>query len=280
MSSLPFKEKIHLKADNEHETAQDGLFSFVCISRSGMQILKRNAGFKAVELIDLRFPFTTDDALWGGRISDLVESAGFQEHVAGTELRFAVIDTKATIVPSSIFAANRKNEHFRFLFGESDGVAILDQPLSNSDAVGVFSVPTQFTEVVSTSMRSAYLDWLDTLSTSTSKLKAHLIVREKQFGLAVFKDGALLVSNWFEYGKAEDILYYLMATLESVRILHSEVEVVLSGEVDKGDEVHNAIGRFISKLSFAKRPKNLTYSYSFKDVPEHSYPFLFSAACA
>ncbi len=106
------------------------------------------------------------------------------------------------------------------------------------------------------------------------------MLEEKQFALVVFKDASLVFSNWFQFGKPEDVLYYLMASLESLKILHSEVEVSLNGNIEKGDAMHTTIAKYISKLSFGKRPKNLTYSYSFKELQEHRFPFIFEAACA
>jgi hypothetical protein len=70
-----------------------------------------------------------------------------------------------------------------------------------------------------------------------------------------------------------------MAALETLKILHTEIEMELSGPIDKGDEVHSTLSKYLSKISFRKRPKNLSYSYSFNEMPEHRYPFIFATAC-
>ena len=280
LSTPLFKKKIHLKADNEQETAQIGLLSFIDISRSGVQILKRNKAFKVIELIDYVFPFSSDNGVWNKNVLEVVGSADFQTHMAESESKFALSDSKVTAVPTSLFSESRKTETFQFLFEESNDDLVLNQALSNIDATGVFSLPKVLSESISGPIQSSYLDWIETLSTDSSRLKANLVLENKQFALIILKEGKLLLANWFAFEKANDVLYYLMASLESLKILHSEIDVVLSGEVDKGDDVHSAISKFISKLSFAKRPKNLTYSYSFKEIPEHRYPFIFASACA
>jgi len=278
--SIPlFNKNIHLKADNEQETAQIGLLSFVDISRSGIQILKRTKAFKVVELFDYRFPFSSDNGVWNKSVLEVVGSADFQSNIAESEAKFALSDSKVTVVPASLFSENRKTESFQFLFEQNNDDFVSTQALSNFDATGVFSLPKVLSESISTPIQSSYLDWLETLSTDSSKPKANLVLDNKQFALVIIRDGKLLFANWFAYEKANDVLYYLMASLESLKILHSEIDVVLSGEVDKGDDVHSAISKFISNLSFATRPKNLTYSYSFKDIPEHRYPFIFASAC-
>ncbi|MBP9150693.1 MAG: DUF3822 family protein [Flavobacteriales bacterium] len=279
MSSSLFKEKIHLKADNEQETVQNGLLSFVDISRSGIQILKRNKAFKVIEFIDLQFPFSTENGVWSNRVNEIFDSAVFKNHVERTEAVYSVSEHNVALVPSSLYSEQESVKNFEFLFGDSGSQLVLTQKLSNSDNTGIFGIPNALSESFSKPIQSSYLNWLDGLGDS-SKAKAHLVVAEKQFVLVIFKDGKLVLSNWFNFEKAEDVLYYLMASLETLKILHSEIEVVLSGAIDKGDEIHTGIGKFISKLSFAKRPKNLTYSYSFKEIPEHRFPFIFAAACA
>ncbi|MCF8463406.1 MAG: DUF3822 family protein [Flavobacteriales bacterium] len=274
-----FKEKIHLKADNEQETVQSGLLSFVDISRFEIQILKRNKAFKVIEFINLQFPLSTENGVWSNRINEILESSIFKNHVEGTEVIYSVSEHNVALVPSSLYADQEAINNFEFLFGDSKSLLVLNQKLINSDTTGIFCVPVALSELSSKPIQSSYFNWLDGLADS-SKAKAHLVVLEKEFALAIFKEGKLVLSNWFNFESPADVLYYLMASLETLKILHSEVEVVLGGAIDKGDEVHSGIGKFISKLSFAKRPKNLTYSYSFKDVSEHRYPFIFAAACA
>ena len=280
MSSPLFKQEFYLKADNEQETAQSGLLSFVDISRSGIQILKRNKTFKAIEFVSFQFPFSSDNSIWSNHVSALIESDDFKTFVSDSEATFSISDSQTTLIPASLYVDKEKTKNFEFLFGESQNVLIQNQTLSNSDAVGIFSIPKGTTEAISKPIQSSYLNWIDSLPTDSTKVRANLILSEKQFALVIQKEGKLIFSNWFEYSKSADILYYLMASLETIKILHSEVEVILSGRVEKGDEIHTSIAKFISKLSLGKRPKNLTYSYSFKEIPEHRFPFIFSASCA
>jgi hypothetical protein len=280
LSSPLFKQEFYLKADNEQESAQNGLLSFADISRSGVQVLKRNKAFKAIELVSFHLPFSADNNGWSKNVSELINSDGFKSFVADTEVTFSIFDSRVTLVPASLYSEKEKAKNFEFLFGTSDAALIRSQKFSNSDTVGVFSVPKGIAEVASEPIQSSYLNWLDGVVTDSSKVRAILVLNEKQFALSIHKEGKLIFSNWFDYSKSEDILYYLMASLETLKILHSEVEVVLSGRVDKGDEIHSSIAKFISKLTFGTRPKNLTYSYSLKEIPEHRFPFIFSAACA
>jgi hypothetical protein len=280
LSSPLFKQEFYLKADNEQESAQNGLLSFADISRSSVQVLKRNKAFKAIELVSFQFPFSADNNSWSKNVSVLINSDDFESFVTDTEVTFSISDSKATLVPASLYSETEKAKNFEFLFGTSDDVLIQSQEFSNSDTIGVFGVPKGIAEVVSEPIQTSYFNWLDGLATDSVKVRANLVFNEKQFTLAIHKEGKLIFSNWFDYSKSDDVLYYLMASLETLKILHSEVEVVLSGKVEKGDKIHTSITKFISKLTFGKHPKNLTFSYSFKEILEHRFPFIFAAACA
>jgi len=280
LPSSIFKQAFYLKADNEQETTQSGLLSFVNICRSGIQILKRNEAFKAVEFLSCQFPHSSDDETWSNNVSELTLSNNFQSFVANTETAFSISDSKVMLVPTSLFSETGKKNSFEFLFDNSEDLHVKAQKLSNSDTVGIFGIPKNIAKIVSKPIHSSCLTWLDRLQTNSEKAQIQLVLEEKQFALVVFKDASLVFSNWFQFGKPEDVLYYLMASLESLKILHSEVEVSLNGNIEKGDAMHTTIAKYISKLSFGKRPKNLTYSYSFKELQEHRFPFIFEAACA
>ena len=279
MSTPLFKQAYFLKADNEQETVQSGLLSFVDISRSGIQILKRSKAFKAIELIAYQFPFSVENNVWSKNVSEILQSASFKTFISTTEVSYFVSDSNVTLVPSPLYSEKDEAQSFEFLFGKSDDVLIQRQALTNTDSVGVFSIPKGIADAVSRPIQSSYLNWLDGLPTNAARLRANVVLNRKQFALVIQKDGKLIFSNWFDYSKSDDVLYYLMATLESLKILHSEVEVHLSGNLEKGDETHSSIAKYISKLTLGKQPKNLTYSYSFKELPEHRFPFIFSAAC-
>lgn len=276
MASLVRKE-FHLKADNEQEAANGRLSSFIDVSRSGVQLLNVNANFKAVEFISWSFPHSSTDAVWAERIAEVLKS---DELGRVDSTKFSISDNQVVIVPETLFSENEKDKYFNFLFDGSEESEIVNQNLSNTDAVGLFSIPKSVKEVLKESVSSSFLTWTDSILGNSSGTKAYLILDEKQFSLSILKDGKLLFSNWFQFSKADDVLYFLMATLESLNILHSEIELLLGGSVEKGDETFKVLSRFISKISFIKRPKNLTYSYSFSQLTEHRFPFIFAAACA
>jgi hypothetical protein len=274
-------KKVHLKADSEQEAASGRLSCFVDISRSGVQLLKLNDKFKALEFITWVFPHSESDNIWSERLTELLESKEFSSETADNICKFSVSDSKVAIVPETLFNDSEKEINHNFLFDSSQRQEIITQKLSNTDAFGVFDIPkTLANNAEVSSIRSSFLTWTDSLIGGDKETIAYLILDEKQFSLTILKNGKLQFSNWFKHSKPDDVLYFLMATLEAQHILHSDLKLFIGAEIEKGDQTFNHLSKFISKISFLKRPKNLTYSYSFSQLPEHKFPFIFAEACA
>ena len=280
MASPVYKKQIHLKADNEQETADVGLQSFVDISRDSIQVLKVNSAFKAVELFSYSFPYSSDNGVWTSQTKEFIESGEFQDAIGDSNKHFSVSGGLSTLIPSSLYSESTMKENFEFVFGEIKQLNLRQYQFKNSEVIGIHALPKELSNVIGESYSCSFLTWVDELIGSSRKNSAYIILESTQFSLVVFRDGKLVFSNRFSYGKSDDVLYFLMATLESLNILHSNIQLILGGTVNKGDETFQTISRFISNITFLKAPKNLTYSYSFSQLSEHRFPYLFATACA
>ena len=274
------KKELHLRADNEQEAAYGRLSCFVDVSRNGVQLLKLNEKFKAIELISWKFPFATTDELWFDRVDDTLQTEDFHRSTESHNYKLSVSDNQLTIVPETLFSEKKKEKHLEFISGSLQNCEVIAQQLTNMDAIGVFNYPKAFNKLTKKTPTSSVLTFIDAIVGNSTGIQAILIPDEKQFALIIMNQGQLAYSNWFEHSKADDILYYLMAALESLNILHSETELMLGGRISKNDATVRLVSRYISKVSFLKRPKNLTYSYSFNQIAEHRLPYIFAAACA
>ncbi len=281
MDYSTFRKTIHLHPDNEQDGISEKCRSIVCLSRNSVDLLKINDQFKAIEFLQFEFPYLVDDVNWANAINSVVKCSDFQEAAEETEVEYWISDSTVTLVPCSIFSKKEMASYFQLLFKKPSKLEIRKQDLERLDAVGIYSVPESLSKVLSSEPNNGYLAWVNNAITNSSKtIEASLVISEQQFVLIIMKDGSLVFANWFDYSKADDVLYFLMATLESLNILHPEVNVKLAGQVEKGDQIYETISRFISKISFNSRPKSISYSYSFNKVAEHRFPFIFAAACA
>ncbi len=279
MSATTFRSEFHLAVDNAQEGSDNGIQCHVNISRSGIQILKLNKELKAVSFRSFLIPHSASDSAWTDHLKATLDSTEFRSECDGLNCSYFISTSQVVLIPAALHAANKSEQNFEFIFGRTDGEQLSEQRLSNSDMVGIRSIPTEVAQLIGKPIASSFVHLVNQLCSESSKTTAHLVLEGKEFALVIFKDSELVFSNWFKFDTAEDILYYVMAALETLKILHTEIEMELSGPIDKGDEVHSTLSKYLSKISFRKRPKNLSYSYSFNEMPEHRYPFIFATAC-
>ena len=274
-----FRSEYHLRADNAQDESVNGLHCHVNICRSGIQVLKVNKELKAVSFRSYLIPHSTSDDVWNEHLSNTFNSAEFSVDLEGLNCSYTLSSSQVLLIPSALHARSKTEQNYSFIFGTTDHRHLSEQQLSNTDMVGIHAVPTGLDQLVERPIGSSFLHLVNQLHSESPKNRAHLIVDGKDFSIILFKDSKLVFSNWFLFDTAEDVLYYLMATLETLDILHTEIEVELSGQIDKGDEAHSVLSKYLPRISFRKRPRNLSYGYSFNEMPEHRYPFIFATAC-
>ena len=278
LSSL-FKKEFHLRADNKDELTANGLRTFVDISRSSIQLLKIDASLKAIEMLSFIFPSAKDDERWLQRVQELINCKEYAAFTEGTEISFSLSDPRISIVPQSIYSDEKKDALFSFSQQMENGATVLKQDLPELGAVGLFSVPSQLQHIIEHPVTNTHLLWIKNVVKADRKLSANLVLSKEDFSLVVSKDNELLFSNRFNISKPEDVLYFLMATLEGLKILHTNVSVILYGDVKKNDATHEILAKYLPRISFATRAADMKYAYAFKEISEHRFPHIFQAAC-
>ena len=273
------QQDLHLHPDNPRDLSGPGQSCFVNIARNGIQALRRSAEFKVNEFSSFKFPHSLGNVRWSGYVNEVINSASFVSITENSSVSFSIEDSKSTLVPEALFTRETAQSNFEFLFGDSSNLELKTSQIQSLGNVGIYAVPNELVKLLNTPIKSSFINWLN-LNSGGKGIQVQCYVSETEFALVITNGGKLLFSNWFSYQKADDVLYFLMATLETQKILHSEIELTLSGQVNKGDDIHLAITKFISKFSFAGRPKNLDYSYAIKSTPEHRFPLIFASACA
>ena len=74
-------------------------------------------------------------------------------------------------------------------------------------------------------------------------------VFEKQLDIAVVAHGKLLLFNSFDFVTKEDFLYYLLFTLEQLRLDAQSVPVKLFGTIEEDDDVFELCYRYVLNIS-------------------------------
>lgn len=274
-STFPvFREELHLTPDRPDGPQDSGSSVFLGISRSSLALLTVD-GLKAVELRSFSYPHCRDDARWAAVVAHILKVQGVNE------VKAAVVDSvPCSVIPSDLFPGN--TDQLRSILhlehGALDGLTAVISPLEVWDAQCAALVPEALLKVLpSDRVMPSLCCWTPSLLRSPVAHHAHVHVSTQDFSLAVLKGRDLILHNSFAHQSPEDILYFCMAALEQLSILHTEVRLSLYGDVAEGDALHGLFRRYISDVVFAERPSELTCPYSFKELAGHRLPFLLNA---
>ncbi|MCF8257827.1 MAG: DUF3822 family protein [Flavobacteriales bacterium] len=271
-----FRETLHLIPDRADELLCLGLAVYLSVARSSVSLLTVDAKtLKALSFRSFDFPHCRDDAHWASTVS----------HVLGkmttTDVVATVVDNvPCSIIPSDLFPTDdaQMTSLLNLEHGELRNLTRVMATLDVWDSQCLALVPTELLNVLPTQkVIPSLCCWVPSLLRSPSAHHVHVHVSDHDFCLAVLTGRDLLFYNAFEQYAPEDVLYFTMAALEQLAILHTEARLTLYGRVTDGDVLHGLFRRYIADVVFGDRPAEMTYGYSFKDLSGHQVPFILNA---
>ena len=216
----------------------------------------------------------------------------------------AIAHPKFTLVPSALFDEEKKESFLSFNHPLDSKETILSDTLKNLDAKNIFTISgsieslirKQFINVHFMHNSTSFIEGLliknknntvkKVFANFTSPLnplsaergeKASGVKRSEPgyFELVILEGRTLLFNNAFSYKTPEDIAYYILFVYEQLHLNPEEVELVLSGEIEKTAREHSLLYNYIRHVKFAVLPDEFKYSYKFDEVQPHRFWNLF-----
>lgn len=196
----------------------------------------------------------------------------------------AIAHNKFTLIPTALFDEDNKESLLGFNHEVKECEEIFSNTLYNLDAKNLFTVSKSFESEI-----KKYFVNVHFLHSSTAFIEGLLVQNKNNSGKKVFAnfhseylevvilDGReLLFSNAFKYKAPDDIAYYILFVYEQLHLNPEEVELVLSGEIEKTAKEHSLLYTYIRNVKFALRPDNFQFSYKFEEIPSHKFFSLFT----
>ena len=95
-------------------------------------------------------------------------------------------------------------------------------------------------------------------------------VADKQMDITVLTQKQLLFFNSFQFLTKEDFIYYLLFTLEQLKLNTETIKLRLFGSVDMGDELYNIAYEYIQHISLFIPPSDI---YSTEELEKEVVDF-------
>ncbi len=98
----------------------------------------------------------------------------------------------------------------------------------------------------------------------------YVYISDQQMDLAILSQKQLIFYNCFRYMTKEDFIYYLLFTLEQLKMDPETVKIRLFGAVEEGDDIYSICYEYIQHLSIFIPS---TMAYPLEGNQEHSIDF-------
>lgn len=180
---------------------------------------------------------------------------------------------KDTLIPTTDFDKFNIEDYIKFNFQTIDNEVVLYDDLVDLEITNVYTINQSLLKTLNNLwpgfiIRNQKSDLLTHFFKHNGQAQnVYVNTRQDCFDCIVFNEKGLLFSNSFYYNSAQDYIYYLMNVVKQLGLNPEELNLFLSGEIEKEGAIFNFIYRYIRNINFIQKPE--TTEWLLEEVPYH-----------
>lgn len=188
-----------------------------------------------------------------------------------------------TLVPQPFFQHGAADKFFGFNHEVEKGYTVDKTLMSKAEAWCVFNMPENLKEFLALKFPKAVIRHnfyplveraLKENKNFPDRRQVHLNFFRSSFELIVLSGTRLQLCNQFSYTGENDVVFYVLYVFEQLKLSPDTTELVFHGDIQKNDPVCLTFKKYLRKISFATPTTLFNYSYTFSQLPEHSFTTL------
>ncbi|HEV7232515.1 MAG TPA: DUF3822 family protein [Bacteroidia bacterium] len=237
--------------------------------------------FVALESYNLQNVFNTDTLTQ--TLRQIIESNTLLQGKYG-KVCFAYDSHRSTLVPEALFEPGNAESYISFNHVPEKGELVLSDVLKNIDSRNIYLLPEKLKQLIEGFYpgagfhhhSSALLESLSMRFRNETKPKLVLHVSLTHFEILFFEGRHLKFYNTFRHQTTEDFIYYLLFVCEQLKLNPENIDLILSGEVEKNSAIYAILYKYVRNIRFGERPDAFAYCHPMSNIPKHFYSNLFS----
>ncbi len=187
---------------------------------------------------------------------------------------------KSTLVPERLFEKGEQHKILSFNVPLDPQEKVFHDLLPDFHIVNVYAIPEKAKEIIARTFGVNHLPHLSSVLIESIyqnyheelvRPKVFLHVRETHFDLVVMDQFKLYFANTFEFRRPEDLVYFVIFSLEQLGFSQEQAEVVLMGKITRNTPLYNLVFKYLRRVEFARRNPGCEYSFVFNEIPQHAY---------
>jgi len=187
----------------------------------------------------------------------------------------------STLIPKPFYKEKRNKEILSLNFDIYE--EILSDEMQYMDAFNIYSIPNQLLNFIHKKFPNIQIKCNSTifieqllLQYDTDSATIYASIKNNMFEICVIANNKLELHNFFSIETKEDILYFLLFTIEQLGLSTEKTELVLFDDILEYDDKYNLLYQYIRNIRFGERQKKLKISEDLGKIQKHQFFTLFS----
>jgi hypothetical protein len=207
---------------------------------------------------------------YADELKKAIRNEGLHEHnFASVQIMYNY--KESTLVPTKYFVDAEKENIISLMFGEDKDAYCFQENTQNQEIKIIYRIPQH----VYTTMNELFSKNNFSHSTSFQVEQEGTIltceVYHNQVKISLHKNNALMIVQYFDYSAPLDVCYHLLNVCERFEVLAPEVNLLLSGMIEAGSNLHNEIHKYFLYDSIVSLPQDIYVAEYMKVLPPHFF---------
>jgi len=187
-------------------------------------------------------------------------------------------------IPLVIYKYEDGQIHLDATYGKTIHTNVISENISSLNLYNVYRMPASLHSSISRKFLSGKFWHLYTviLKNVTSQQQGTLFIDFKtdEFSVVVLKENKLMLCQTFAYAAPEDVLYYLLKCCHQFDLTQQQVQLFLSGLIEKDSALYRELYKYFINLEFESLARDIKLTTALTIHPEHYYSSISKlAAC-
>ena len=182
-----------------------------------------------------------------------------------------------TLIPKELYNEKDKKNIFSVNHSLTNEELVIDE--LKSKIINLYAIPNTIFQTVKNvipeaifrSNSSILINYF--LSLNNLQETMFLFLKDSYINIVVTKGDSLIFQNKFEYQTKEDLLFYVLFSIQQLNFSNEEINTVIYGNISK--EEYNILYQYIRNIKFGNKLKDISCSNEFNNIEDHCYNILY-----
>ena len=182
-----------------------------------------------------------------------------------------------TLIPKELYNEKDKKNIFSVNHSLTNEELVIDE--LKSKIINLYGIPNTIFQTVKNVIPEAIIRSNSSilinnfLSLNNLQETMFLFLKDSYINIVVTKGDSLIFQNKFEYKTKEDLLFYVLFSIQQLNFSNEEINTVIYGNISK--EEYNILYQYVRNIKFGNKLKDISCSNEFNNIEDHCYNILY-----